>query len=537
MEVLTKDNYLVPFWGERSQFVTGLDPLSLQTTSEATYALLMPGLNNVTDRLRYYGFYCWVLHSYFSDATRKTFDKKSQRRFIRRAEFIIAVITQSETTDFNGISGRDKAKKMIEDAPSSYDIAEGADQTEPGEEGTYWQYSEGVFGQYYKGAMRDLGLIVEAADKIYNITTDDNGVRVSGQSLAFAFEKSIPGEQNKVFIRSVNSGVLKNSDVPALFQSFNLTSIPDNSEEHDLYKQLLLAEDYPLLAEDIPLRFRSRSIDLLLAFLKDNKNGNIRDFPVHAYSVKGFVDDKPDDCLFGWYYYQLNEYWQYLCLNILNSVLQYLEQVAGNHNIHLQNFVQELSNCVMEELLQLKVIKKPADRFAIAVEQAQKQEEEGWLDEIFDNRKNEDFISSIAFSFGLLFKLFYRNKDELHALKSYSGDNKYGNERDGNFVDFALQAMEQMHDATVSVFVRDFLYKRIIYRHHHVAFHKMGNGTLSTQKFLLEDGSIRLLGFFPPSFSSPRLTNLCGFMIDLGWLKSDNNITQQGSKILKDLRA
>ena len=42
----------------------GLDPLGLQITSEATYAALLPGVTNLTNRIRYYGFYCWLLDFY-----------------------------------------------------------------------------------------------------------------------------------------------------------------------------------------------------------------------------------------------------------------------------------------------------------------------------------------------------------------------------------------------------------------------------------------------------------------------------------------
>ena len=51
----------IPFWAEGRDFIGGRDPLGIQNSSVSIYSTLLPGLNNVTERLRYYGFYCWLL--------------------------------------------------------------------------------------------------------------------------------------------------------------------------------------------------------------------------------------------------------------------------------------------------------------------------------------------------------------------------------------------------------------------------------------------------------------------------------------------
>ena len=63
-KVIRNNQSLVPFFGERLSFIRGLDPLGLQNTSDATFSMLLPGLNNVTGRIRYYSFYCWLLDEY-----------------------------------------------------------------------------------------------------------------------------------------------------------------------------------------------------------------------------------------------------------------------------------------------------------------------------------------------------------------------------------------------------------------------------------------------------------------------------------------
>ncbi len=59
-KVIKPNESIAPFFSERMTFIRGLDPLGLQNTSDATFTLLLPGLNNVTGRIRYYSFYCWL---------------------------------------------------------------------------------------------------------------------------------------------------------------------------------------------------------------------------------------------------------------------------------------------------------------------------------------------------------------------------------------------------------------------------------------------------------------------------------------------
>ena len=53
----------IPEWTQRAE-KRGLDPLSMQTTSIALYQQLMPGIGNVTLRMRYYVLYTWLSLSY-----------------------------------------------------------------------------------------------------------------------------------------------------------------------------------------------------------------------------------------------------------------------------------------------------------------------------------------------------------------------------------------------------------------------------------------------------------------------------------------
>ena len=56
---LEKNTFLLPFLSEPMKSNAGLDQLGLNLTSECIFDMLLPGLNNVTGRIRYYSFYSW----------------------------------------------------------------------------------------------------------------------------------------------------------------------------------------------------------------------------------------------------------------------------------------------------------------------------------------------------------------------------------------------------------------------------------------------------------------------------------------------
>ena len=113
--VLQKNNTIAPFLSDRLSFIRGLDPLGLQNTSEATFSYLLPGLNNVTGRIRYYSFYCWLLDAYAQ--TSGSTDPEEQKRFIRRAELILALLASFAEENINAIPGVLHAGHMVQDLP------------------------------------------------------------------------------------------------------------------------------------------------------------------------------------------------------------------------------------------------------------------------------------------------------------------------------------------------------------------------------------------------------------------------------------
>src|SRR4051794_28712312 len=90
-----------PEWTEYRK-KNGLDPLGMQNTSVHLYQSLLPGISNVTLRVRYYGLYAWLslIYSMKSGDT----NPKIWQRFIRRAESLYALVAQHQGQEV-GVAG------------------------------------------------------------------------------------------------------------------------------------------------------------------------------------------------------------------------------------------------------------------------------------------------------------------------------------------------------------------------------------------------------------------------------------------------
>ena len=291
-KVLTNNQRLIPFFGDRMSFIRGLDPLGLQTASERAYSYLLPGLNNVTGRIRYYSFYCWLLHSY---AIRKrSTDPSDQKKFIRRAEFIIALLSQYLDGENGAIPGSLYASQTIENKTSSiFDLLKATYNEDGSTDKTYWKFHSGAFGQYYLGSLRQIGLISERSlgSGVFVRTPKINEDIVSGEDLALAFDSNISAINRELFFECISKGNITENEIQELLSDFNLTKVPEETLEAKLLLKALLSKDEPLKEEDEPLSMRKATIKHLLSFIKNSERDlSDRNFVVEIYNQKGQSD-------------------------------------------------------------------------------------------------------------------------------------------------------------------------------------------------------------------------------------------------------
>jgi hypothetical protein len=95
-----------PEWTEYRK-KNGLDPLGMQNSSVNLYQTLVPGIGNVTLRMRYYGLYAWLSWVYAKRIGET--NPQSWQRTIRRTEALFALIAQRRG-DEGGVTGTDWAR-------------------------------------------------------------------------------------------------------------------------------------------------------------------------------------------------------------------------------------------------------------------------------------------------------------------------------------------------------------------------------------------------------------------------------------------
>lgn len=528
MAVLKGGKSQYPFWGTSVNLITGLDPLGLQTTSEATYAAMLPGISNLTNRLRYYGFYCWLLSFYFSKE--KKGNSLEQYKFIRRAELIIAILMHSKRADVQQITGSRFAGGMIDTTEASYyDIAFGADK-DGTNKSVYWKYPSGAFGQYYYGAMQVLSLVIAAAnddgDVIYMLTEANERQMVSGKDLANAFDKKLPASVKEILYTSIRKGSLYKKDVEILIDYFYIDTIESESDEWKLYVQMLLDKDEPAVEIEEHFTFhRKETIQNLIRFSSSNDNEyNWYSYLLDCYYRKiGSDQERSTDTGIGWYCYQLNEYWQFACGTVFWGVLQYLYNLQSEQ--YLPSLVEKLTAKVCKG-----IERRAGENHLVVINTIKKvaREEEEIIAGI-DTKSTGDPVKAIEDGFYLLFTVYQSNKENLPYLKEFL--KRLGIERDGNMID-GLMLIYNSEQKELLSFLKEFILRHIIYRHQLVAFRKMGNGTQSTQKFIIEDQYIRLIDTFPPRNTSPRMNALQNILFDLQAIDDDGYLTDFSNKLM-----
>lgn len=533
MAVLQKGKANYPFWGASINLITGLDPLSLQTTSEATYAAMLPGISNLTNRLRYYGFYCWLLDFYVKKE--KKGNSTEQYKFIRRAELMIAILMQTERKEVLQITGSNFAANLINNQGGKvFDLASGADIKDTNND-VYWKYPSGAFGQYYYGAMKALSLAIAAinddGDIIYSITQSHPRQKVSGKELADAFDASLTPHIKELSYNNIKKGKLNATDIPELIKYFFIDRVSLKSVEWPLYAAMLLDKDDPdqEVEENFTYHRRETIVSLIQSAIENDNEYNWYTLLLKAYEGKLGSPSKPaTETLIGWYVYQFNEYFQYACGAIFWATLQHLYEFQQDQYLPsfvskwaktiTQSLCNEISNVTSESTLQQVLSTVPSAQ------------DEETLYESIETKPGSNPVEAGKFGFLLLFRLYNENKEFLHPLKEFM--NRKQMIREGNMID-GLLALHTAEENKLEEFIEQFLLRRIIYRHQMVALRKMGNGSQSTHKFIIEEQYIRFIDTFPPRATSPRMTALWNLLSDLNVIDSDSQLTPAHKKLVE----
>jgi hypothetical protein len=522
----TIESYKQPFWAKSGNFTRGRDPLGIQNSSIAVYSTLLPGMTNLTLRLRYYGFYLWLLDKYHQLPEADVFKQNyiGQYTFIRRAELILAYLMKNKFPNEQSVIGSNFAESYLhqEKTLGYYNVELGADKTKTTEKGSvYWDYTSGALGQYYAGSLINMGLI-NIKENFFERTEE------KGKELAEAYGVSISEDCSQLLLKRIKEGKLYSNDFETL-EDIALNKDVVNTPEGDFYIKMLLNNDGEKgkTALDAISEQRKESIQLFLGIIQKSKERKIwENMPQYSYHLcVSSQKEEVSEATYGWYYYYLNEITHHSLETVFWGLL--VEMELGNYS--LQQFLNEITEKVMQNFKLKKTILKDY------IEQlnAQPSSISDNLDNISDAVKKKFSIDGICYGVSALLHLYKDNISKAKEISDYAV-NHFLNTKNGNVIDVFERYIRDNQELEFKEFIKKVIHT-ILNEHIAVAYKKMGDGEKNLLKFLIEDNYLVHIETMEPNFTSPRLKTLFNFTRDLDLVDEEQKLTVVGETILEQL--
>ncbi len=517
---------LTPFWAESKGFINGRDPLGIQNSSVSIYAALLPGLNNVTDRLRYYGFYCWLLKK-IEDENLTFKDKQDHFNYIRKAEYILAVYMSECEPEEQGIAGSAYAIRKSNEAKANgltfIDINSGAEKHKGTAKGSvFWDFSAGILGQYYAGSLQSnytgLGLI-RISEGYYFITDE-------GKKLGEAYGKTIGKDALQLFDETLVKGLLRFEDVKRL-ADFSISKIKLTSEEGKFYADMLFAADYSLRTDTVAeTTYRRDSLLLFIEYMInfDGRRG-YQSLPEMLYEKEGLIGTANcTDASIGWFYYYCCERMHISLEYIFDNLLREIEIKPLTITEVCDNLLEAFTLTYRECYPTFTGSETLQEVVNILVE-----EDNDYVEVMRHNPKGESLLYALEY-----FLLTYKTVKVHQGSFERFANNTRTRDKNGTALDLALYVDKNLHQP-IDVFFKE-LCTKIVNDHFTVAYAKMGNGEEQVHKLLIEDNRLVHINNIEPRLTTPRLKTVRNFLRDMGVIHIGEDerfsLTKEGNEII-----
>lgn len=521
----TTDEKIEPFWAEFSSAASGRDPLAIQNSSVVIYTKMVVGITNVTNRIRYNGFFCWIF-----DTILKNIDKKNslqeQIRFSRRAELLLAYMMVKNFEGITGVSGSAYAAKNSDTVISLKNGADWESKKEDGP-GLYWKFKLGVFGQYYSGVVRDLNLInhpnAQLNLNIYTLTE-------KGKELATAFRENISQEERKLFWNSVYSGRIQESDLANL-KSFALHIIPEGSNEHKFYETAILAADN---RKAEPTFNRRETIKLMLAHLSKQDEGVedlVSSFLRENYHLHRNESVLEKDAATAWYLFEINEIIHVAFEHFHACFLYYIENYPTLLDQNIDELVHETLKAFESEGYLNGI-----DSINQLIARIKHDKEDIYIsyNEMEKHFRTREFGKCLIHAVKTILQVQANSNDQIEQLENFAAAPENNFKRIGYAIDLINELVLSQREISIAAYVKAVLLKAINL-HTFSSYSKTRIGQSLVHNYMIEDYSVWRLRETLPNRTTPRLQNVLQYIMDIGWISREGKvytITEAGTNII-----
>lgn len=515
-----------PDWTDY-QKKNGLDPLGMQNSSVSLYQTFLPGISNVTLRMRYYGLYAWLCRTYAK--TDGTNDPECWKRFVRRAEALYALIA-FRAGNQSGIAGIQWAEREYEKTQG--ELIDFASASDPDSEVKYLKQAWGAYGAAYGSQLFAIGIFWESPDHMLPVPSESFGDR-----FAQNFEDDL-GELATLFAQIIVRGSVTKGEIDQLSPVVP-SEIPYVGDERALYQELLLSPPGP---DDKDAHSRRLSLLLVLkitALLKREPSADEVRWILYAGQDQNrnplqLKDSALEVQRQRWWVYQAND----LCHIAFETLLKFTLDTLGKYSSGLP-LDRLISDCIdrmteatehvpdsWEDLLRRTSLAENAfapddeiSEFSLCTSIMKRA----------GRRGETDCTPEIAWkAIELLAALHKRVLDEDHPVEEELG---------GRFESQAFQTLLteiRFLNAHTDLPMRGLLSKiielKIVRRHLWIAARKFQKGDYT---FLIEsdEGRLRMREKDGPVFTNPRLGPAITFLRDVH-LISGQGLTDYGAEAI-----
>ncbi|MEP7247051.1 MAG: hypothetical protein ABI885_25665 [Gammaproteobacteria bacterium] len=503
----------------------GLDPLGMQFSSEQLYQKLLPGISNVTNRIRYYGFYSWLALHY----ARKVGDMDPARwkRTIRRAEALYALVSHAGA-DKAGIAGTQWAQNFYDQTSGDrleFSLGADPDSTYP-----YLQQPMGVFGAAYSSQLREVGIFERVSDHDIPVASVE-----LGEVLAAAYEEAI-GSASAPFLRAIESGWVSRARLPE-FAAMLPSAIALDSAERIFYERLLFARFDSAEPADIG---RRRTLALLLSIagqLNEAPDPNGVRWGLYAEQSfegqpLGWPNAELERHASRWRAYQANDL-SHLCFEtLLKFQLDHLE----NHprGVPLEQLVDECVQLIAQSARQ-EISSWGAFVDGIELEEnaaGESEHSEASLSDRVLETRDAGFLCTPSLAWDALRLLAILQRKFEASREVVQMEFAHLNPMSARSLWSEMAFLIDKRKTSFVESVRLILNERVMRRHVWVAAQKLRTQNDYTFLFDADDGKVRLRDKDGPVQTVPRLAQALAFLRDIHLLDADG-LTPLGQAALE----
>ena len=522
MALLQEQNIAYPEWTEYRK-KNGLDPLGMQTGSVNLYQRLLPGISNVTLRIRYYGLYAWLARTYAKESGDT--NPNSWQRIVRRAEALYALVAQHNGSR-TGVAGVDWAARVLVGASGEIDFGAAA---EPGSEHYYLKQKWGVYGLAYRSQLFEIGVFAQAEEHKIPVPSEAIGDR-----LAQSFADALPEIADR-FYSTIGKGRVSLSGLDE-FAPMLPCGIAHDSAERTCYEEILFARAGLERLGDLD---RRRSLLLALGLTEHlGRILNALDLRWMLYAGYG-TDNRslalPADLMaqrWRWWVYHANDLLHICYEALLKFSLDILGEFPGG--ISLPRLVGETATRLLTACdnkmpnWDLFVAQHPAPANCLAPDD---RAGEVYLQRELMRKMRLDSVSAPEDAWLAVKLLAVLHNRVLNAPKNPDEELKILNPGLVRSVVTELRFLNEYRQEDFSAFIARLIEERVIRRHLWVGLRKFRYQGDYTFLIETDDGRVRRRAMDGPVFTNPRLGPAIAFLHDIH-LIDDQGLTARGREVL-----